>query len=112
MKYPQPTIKELEQAREAFERNEPRDLFYRVATELVDSAIKGSSTLSLSEALSVLLQTWNAMFYRYNKFDEWHFSKIEQILNQHKSDLLNIRKRKIDSFREEVQLIKKIFRDF
>lgn len=59
-----PAIPEIEAAREAFQSNEPRDLFYRAATELVDLAIRGKTSLSVAEALAVLLQTWNQAYYQ------------------------------------------------
>lgn len=54
-----PTIHDLDQSHKDFEILEPRDLFYRAATELVDLAISGKTKLSLAEAIAVLLQTWN-----------------------------------------------------
>ena len=54
-----PAIQEIEAARITFEEHEPRDLFYRAATELVDLAISGKTSLNLAEALAVLLITWN-----------------------------------------------------
>jgi len=50
---------ELKAAHAHFELIDPRDLFYRAATELVDLALKKSTPLSVAEALTVLLQTWN-----------------------------------------------------
>ncbi len=58
-----PTLKELRAARDTFERLEPRALFYRAATELVDLAIRGATQLSVTEAVAVLLQTWNRAYY-------------------------------------------------
>jgi len=54
-----PTIQDLDQVHKDFEILEPRDLFYRAATELVDLAISGKTKLSLAEAIAVLLQAWN-----------------------------------------------------
>ena len=68
-----PTTQELEEARGAFEINEPRDLFYRAATELVKLTLQGVTSLNVTEALAVLLQTRNKAFYRYNKFDSSTF---------------------------------------
>lgn len=65
-----PTIQDIEAARQAFEANEPRDLFYRAATELVSLALEGRTSLSVAEALAVLLQTWNKMFYQFKAFEE------------------------------------------
>lgn len=62
---PLPTATQLEQARELFEEYEPRDLFYRAATELIDLALDRKTSLTVAEALAVLLQTWNAQYYRF-----------------------------------------------
>ena len=47
-------MQDLKVARQAFEANEPRDLFYRAATELVELALDGKITLTVAEALRVL----------------------------------------------------------
>ncbi len=113
MKFNIPTIRELEAAKKAFEQNEPRDLFYRAATELVDQAIQGNSSLSLAEALAVLLQTWNSAYYRYYAFDNQHFTDIENIVKLHYRLLLKIRKRSIETlFDGDEPKIKQVFMDF
>jgi hypothetical protein len=63
--YPRPCPDDLVNSRRAFEANEPRDLFYRAATELVALAREGRTSLTLAEALAVLLQTWNKAYYRF-----------------------------------------------
>jgi hypothetical protein len=50
-----PTLEDIQAAREAFEANETRDLFYRAATELVDLATRGQTSLNVAEAVAVLL---------------------------------------------------------
>ena len=52
-------------------QQEPRHLFYRVATELIDLSIKGITKISLAEALAVLLQTWNREYYRFQSDVVW-----------------------------------------
>lgn len=59
-----PSIKDLKRARKVFLENEPRDLFYKVATELVELSIKERTKVKLSEALAVLLQTWNRAYHQ------------------------------------------------
>jgi hypothetical protein len=86
-----PTIQDIEAARLAFEANEPRDLFYRAATELVALALGGKTSLSVAEALAVLLQTWNKMFYQYRRFDSRHFADIERLIRDHHSILITFR---------------------
>jgi hypothetical protein len=90
-----PTIQDIEAARQAFEANEPRDLFYRAATELVALALGGKTSLSVAEALAVLLQTWNKIFYRYTRFDSRHFARIEGLIHDHHSILITFRQRSI-----------------
>jgi hypothetical protein len=95
------TIPEIEAARQAFEAHEPRDLFYRAATELVALALDGRTSLSVAEALAVLLQTWNKMFYRYRRFDSQHFADIERLIRDHRSMLITFRQRSIQSINQE-----------
>jgi len=96
-----PSIQDIEAARQAFEDNEPRDLFYRAATELVTLALDGKTLLTVAEALAVLLQTWNKMFYQYRRFDSQHFAKIERLISDHHSTLITFRQRSIESFNQE-----------
>jgi hypothetical protein len=50
-----PTLRDVRKARQLFLDNEPRDLFYRVATELIRQARAGQTSISMAEALAVLL---------------------------------------------------------
>lgn len=90
---------DVRRARNAFERNEPRNLFYRAATELVDLALCRSSSLTVAEALAVLLQTWNRARYRYSKFDADHFSDIDTLLRGYRSKLVGLRRRRIETLK-------------
>lgn len=97
-----PSVKQLEEAHRLFLDNEPRDLFYRAATELVALALKGETNLSLSEAIAVLLQTWNKAYYQYFRFDHQHFFEIDKLLNQYQELLISqLRPRSICSLCEE-----------
>jgi hypothetical protein len=87
---------EAKKAREAFEANDPRDLFYRAATELVRLALQREIRLNVTEALAVLLQTWNRPYYRYRKFDDAHFVSIERLVSRHQTTIEEYRKRAID----------------
>jgi len=108
-----PTIRDLQTARQAFEENEPRDLFYRAATELVDRAWRGESSLNVAEALGVLLQTWNRAFYTYRPFDSAHFLEIEGLVAAYRSLLERYRERSIESFGEEdEEVVEDVFRAF
>jgi len=90
-------VKELQRARQVFMRREPRNLFYRVATELVTLTLKRKTALSVTEALAVLLQTWNSSYYRFRPFDEKHFLAIEGLLSNPSAALTAYRRRSIDS---------------
>jgi hypothetical protein len=94
-----PTPTQLEEARRLFETSEPRDLFYRVALELIDLSRGGITEISVAEALSVLLQTWNRRFYiaRYRgKFPAAHFQRIEELLSRNADDLSACRERRLE----------------
>src|SRR5262245_24309935 len=104
---------DVKAARNSFEANEPRDLFYRAATELVDLALRGATSLIAAEALRVLLQTWNKAYYQYHKFDNEHFASIEKLLVQHQSALAGYRHRTIDKLnRAERATISTLFQGF
>lgn len=91
------SIADLNRARELFLENEPRDLFYRVATELVERSISGESSLSLAESLAVLLQTWNSAYYRFNRFSSDHFHELDALLNDRVGEIRAYRHRTIAS---------------
>jgi hypothetical protein len=107
------TINQIQLAHRTFLENEPRDLFYRAAIYLVEKAINMEGTLSLAEAVSVLLQTWNRSFYRYHPFTNEHFDKIEELLTQHQVEILQYRPRFISSLSEiERNNIPRLFESF
>jgi hypothetical protein len=111
-KVPVPTLQELEAARKAFEDMEPRSLFYRAATELAGFALRGESGLSLTEALAVLLQTWNKDYYRFHRFDSQHFSDLKHSVDGHQQELATFRDRSIESFSEgDEAVVKGLFAD-
>jgi hypothetical protein len=106
-------IDEIESARSAFETNEPRDLFYRAATELVGLAIEERTSLSVADALAVLLQTWNKAYYRYHKFDKVHFEKIASLYHNYRELLGSYRNATIGNLNDgEKTVVSNLFRDF
>ena len=106
------TSDDVKAARNSFEANEPRDLFYRAATELVDLALRGATSLTAAKTLAVLLQTWNKAYYQYRKFDNEHFASIEKLLVQHRA-LAGYRHRTIDKLnRAERATISTLFQGF
>ena len=96
-----PTIRDIEAARKAFETRVPRDLFYRAATELVRLTMDGKTSLTIAEALAVLLQTWNPPYYRHRTFDSQRFCDIQHLHNEHEKVLTAFGKRSIESFCDE-----------
>ena len=108
-----PTLDDLTSAREVFESNEPRDLFYRAATELVDLALRNATSLSLTESLAVLLQTWNQSFYQYRPFNVQHFCDIDNLLHCHQTLLDKYRSRSIETFvTQDEYTVCEVFRNF
>lgn len=83
-----PSIEDLQKARKRFLESEPRDLFYSVATELIESAIKRNTKFTLSEALAVLLRTWNGAYYRFKPFDENHFKEIDHLVKEYAEGII------------------------
>ena len=51
----------------AFAKREPRDAMYKVASRLIESS--WGTHKGVSDALGVLLLTWNQAFYRYGPLD-------------------------------------------
>ena len=108
-----PTVQEIEAAHRAFEESEPRDLFYRAATELVGLALQEETSLSLTEALAVLLQTWNRAFYRFTPFDSRHLADLEHVVTTNQQELASLRERCIEGFSDEDATAReRLFGDF
>lgn len=102
MKTTQPvTLQDLRAARRTFEANETRDLFYRAASELVSLSLEGVSTLTLAEALAVLLQTWNSAYYRFRKFDTQHFTDIDRLLCEYRHVVSDYRGKSIEDLQSD-----------
>ncbi len=109
-----PSAQDLQAARATFEANEPRDLFYRVATELIDLALRHATTLTVAEALAVLLQTWNSSYYRFHgRFDEQHFHEFDSMLTRHRQSHATFRQRTLEGLSpQDEAAIVPIFTDF
>lgn len=97
-----PSLDDLAGAAQTFQENEGRDLFYRVATEIIALAIDGKTTITVSEGLAVLLQTWNQTYYRFHPGRRATLSKdLGTLLGRHKAILAALRTRSIASFGDE-----------
>ena len=111
-----PTVAELKRAHRLYEQNEPRDVFYRVSIELLDMARNEKTTITPPEALSVLLQSWNARYYvsqHHGRFPREHFKGLEKLLKHHEHALAAYRSRSIESLAaEDEETIEALFADF
>jgi hypothetical protein len=93
-----PTLRQLKEAHRVFSEKEARDLFYRVATDLVDRAFSGGSALSVGESVAVLLATWNRRFYqRGRRCDRRHVDQIDQAIRDRYQDFVRYRGRTLES---------------
>jgi len=104
-----PSAEDLATARLIYEKNEPRNLFYRIAIELTNLAIEKKTSISVAEALASLLQTWNRPYYQYRKFDAQHFLEIESLIKRTFPILIKIRNKEIACPRQEIEVL---FSDF
>ena len=106
------TVDDLTHARLAYERGEPRDLFYRVAQALMADAEAGRGPFSVVEGLAVLLQSWNLGYYRRagHRFDEAHYEAIGELLKSNQDDLARLRERPIETLADSDQpMVERLF---
>jgi hypothetical protein len=112
-----PTPRQLERAKKLFENRESRHLFYPVALELIEVAQRDTTArISVAEALSVLLQTWNRRFYVSKfrgRFPKRHLREIERLLEDHRHTLDLYRDRMIEDVTDEDEpAVERLFADF
>lgn len=110
-----PTAEELADAHKEFLEIEPRDLFYRAASELVRLSRTQDTDINLAEAIAVLLLTWNEGFYRFhpNRYSEKHFEAIEELLKTHEATITKFGRRSISAVPDEdKETIQSIFAAF
>jgi len=99
-----PTLSQLKLAHSTFADKEARDLFYQVATELVDRAFNRTTKFSVGQAIAVLLGTWNRRFYqRGRRCDRRHVEKIDGSIEARQSEFQKYRARSIESLRDDEQ---------
>jgi len=105
----------MARAHQVFQASEARDLFYRLSTWLMDRALAGEPPFSKTEALSVLLQTWNRGYYQRQRkpFDEAHISAIDSLLERHATALGAFRARSIETASNaDEDIVRGIFSEF
>ncbi len=89
---PGPNTEEIRRGVEEFKRREKRDAMYKVASFLV-SHFWGNHART-TEALGVLLMTWNQAFYRYGSFD---FDRLETCIRDNWEKIQGFRNRELSS---------------
>ncbi|MCU1529277.1 MAG: hypothetical protein JWP75_3040 [Frondihabitans sp.] len=111
-----PTADQLNEARERYEENEPRDLFYRVGRDLVERTRAGQSDFTLTEAVGVVLLTWNGRFYNRKDtpdFDAEHIANIDALIERYREALDGYHGRSIETLKaDEQEAIEAMFNDF
>ncbi|MHC4462167.1 MAG: hypothetical protein ACYS30_12165 [Planctomycetota bacterium] len=103
-----PTPDDFKSGYESFRENEPRDAMYKVATFLV-SHFWGHYT-DMTNALGVLLLTWNQACYRYGSFS---YDSLEKCLMSNWHTIERYRERDFSSLsKSDEKDILKIFNEF
>ncbi len=111
-----PAIQDLEKAH-LYYYNEvsTEDVFYRVATELVNLAMqKKTENVNLADAIAILLETWNQAYFRFNpSASKQLLPNIKKLLTSHEQIISDLRQRSIESFSEDdVETVKSLFSEF
>lgn len=92
----------LTRAHSKIARHEPRTIFYNAALLAVNAAIARNADLTVGEAVSLLLWTWNRRFYTKSRpFTVNHISKVTSFYLDHQDALRNYRQRDILSLSDE-----------
>jgi hypothetical protein len=110
-----PSKEELDETHSLFVANEARDLFYRLSIWLMDQALTNDPPFSKTEALAVLLQTWNRGYYQRQRkrFDGAHLASIDRLLERHGETLEDFRARSIESVTDaDATSVHALFSDF
>ena len=80
----------ISEAHNKYLEEEPRDAMYRVSMRLIEQNWENDE--EISEALGVLLLTWNSAFYRYGNLN---FDLIQEAISKNKRRLYKLRKTSI-----------------
>ncbi len=84
---------EIKAGSEAFSQHEKRDAMYKVATDILKQY--WNDLEKMTNALGILLLTWNQAFYRYGSFD---FDRLEECIKT-KQEMINaFKNRDISSY--------------
>ena len=103
-----PNYKDIISGVKAFETKEPRDAMYKLATFLIEQL--WGDPYKMSNALGVLLLTWNQAFYRYGPFN---YNELEKCIRDHLKLLTSFRSKNIKDISDsDFSNIKKLFLAF
>jgi hypothetical protein len=104
--FPQPTVDEIVAGSMSFRKHEGRDAMYKVSTFLIEHSWLEPE--EVSDALSVLLLTWNQAFYRYEGPSS---ERLRRFLANHQTRLERLRSASILEFDEkrDGKMIRKLF---
>lgn len=112
--FPSPTVQDLARAHEAYVAHEPRDLYYRAASDLARLARSGDTHLSLAEAVAVLLGTWNVGYYQFRPARRRALVEdLFRLINEHAEDIAQVEGRSLASLvPEDEELVRRLFTAF
>jgi hypothetical protein len=100
--------RELLKGCKAFVEGEPRDVMYKVATQLVRQYWGNPS--EMADGLGVLLLTWNQALYRYGGFK---YPRLEKCIKSQWESIEGYGKRELDSLSPADYVgVKRVFDDF
>jgi len=98
----------LDRAHTKFLNLERRDAVYKISTRLIRES--WNDDREVSDALGVLLLTWNAAFYRYSILN---YPSIEYVIKRHREELNKFRELDISELQEDMKdVVKSIYTDF
>jgi hypothetical protein len=93
------TLANIAAAGRRFREAEPRDLFYRVSTRLLELTDETDIGIDRAECLAVLLQTWNRDFYRFHgPFTDERLNNLAALLAHFDERLKSYRHRRLEQF--------------
>ena len=95
-KIPVLTWELLGEGHKKYLEEEPRDAMYKVSMRLIEQNWEKDE--EISEALGVLLLTWNSAFYRYGNLN---FDLIQEAISKNKNRLYKLRQRSILTYSED-----------
>lgn len=89
----------MREAGDVYAKHESRDVFYRVAIDVLRLVHAGETALTTAEALAVLLQTWNRSYFRFRGgFNSADFTSLAALVEESHGRLSLLGERSIETF--------------